>query len=88
MKPIFRFLNWSSFQGVNRHFDLSFENNDDRKVHAGYFLPKVEIKDYKVMIDRQNVFDQLVTIDMRTYDNIRNIATGQGYDYTTCCSLD
>ena len=26
-----------SFQGVNRLFDLSFENNDDRKTHRGYF---------------------------------------------------
>ena len=25
---------------------------------------------------------------MRTYDNIRNIATGQGDDYTTGCLLD
>ena len=25
---------------------------------------------------------------MRSYDNIQKIATGQGYDYTTCCLLD
>ena len=40
------------------------------------------------MIDGQNFFDQSVKIDLRTYDNIRKIATGQGDDYTTGCLLD
>ena len=57
----------SSFQRVNRHFVLSFKN---RKAHTGYFLPKVEIKDYNVMIDGQNFLDQLVKNDIRTNDNI------------------
>ena len=47
-----------SFQGVNRLFVLSFENEDDRTSHSTYYLPKVEIKDYNVMIDGRNVFDQ------------------------------
>ena len=34
-----------SFQGVNRLFVLLLENNDDRKAHTEYFLPKVKIKD-------------------------------------------
>ena len=34
-----------SFQGVNRLFVLSFENEDQRKSHSAYYLPKVEIKD-------------------------------------------
>ena len=33
-------------------------------------LEKVEIKDYNVMIDRKNFFDQPVKSDMKTYDNI------------------
>ena len=40
-----------SFQGVNRLSPLSFENEEDRKVNTGYYLPKVEIKDYNVVID-------------------------------------
>ena len=35
-----------------------------------YFLPTVEIKDYNVMIDGQNFFDQPVKNYLRTYDNI------------------
>ena len=47
-----------SFQGVNRLFVLLFENNGNRTVHAEYFLSKLEIKDYNVMIDGQKVFDE------------------------------
>ena len=69
------FLIDPSFQGVNRLFVLLFENEVDRKVHTGYYLPKVEIKDYNVMIDAKNFFEQPVKSDLRTYDNIRKIST-------------
>ena len=36
----------------------------------------------------KNLFDQPVKNNLRTYDNIRKIATGQGDDYTTSCLLD
>ena len=45
-----------SFQGVNRLFLLSFENEDDRISHSTFYLPKVEIKDYNVMIDGEKFF--------------------------------
>ena len=64
------FLIDPSFQGVNRLFVLLFENDDDRKVHTRFYLPKVEIKDYKVMIDGKNFFDRPVESDRRTYENI------------------
>ena len=38
------FLIYSSFQRGNRLFVLLFENEKYRKVHTGYYLPKVEIK--------------------------------------------
>ena len=82
------FLIDPSFQGVNKFFVLFFENEDDRKVHIGYYLPKVEIKDYNVTIDRKNLFDQPVKNDMRTYHYIQKIATGHGDDYATGCLLD
>ena len=46
-----------SFQGINRNFLLSFENEDDRTSHSIYYLPKVEMKDYNVMIDCKKFFD-------------------------------
>ena len=78
----------SRFQGVNRLFVLLFENEDDRTSHSTYYLPKVEIKDYNVMIDGRNVFDQPINSMSKTYENIRRIVTGQGDGYKTGCLLD
>ena len=77
-----------SFQIVNRHLVLSFENEDDRISHSNYYPPKVEIKDYNVRIDGKNFFDQPINSELKTYENIRKIATGKGNDYTTSCLLD
>ena len=40
------------------------------------------------MSDGKNLFDQPINSDLKTYENIRKIATGQGDDYTTGCLLD
>ena len=76
------------FQGVNRLFVLAFENDDDRTSHDEYYLPRVEIKDYNIVINGENFFDQPIKTNKITYHNIRKIATGQGDDYTTGCLLD
>ena len=72
-----------SFQEVNRLFVFSFENENDRTSNSNYYLPKKEVKDYHVMIDGKKVFDQPINSDLKTYENIRKIATGQEDDYTT-----
>ena len=36
----------------------------------------------------KNFFDQPINSNLKTYENIRRIATGQGDDYTTDCLLD
>ena len=77
-----------SFQGVNRLFVLAFEGDDNRTAHDSYYLPTVEIKDYNIMINGENFFDQPIKNNKVTYENIRKIATGQGNDYTTGCLLD
>ena len=77
-----------SFQGVNRLFVLAFESDDNRTSSDEYYLPTVEIKDYNIMINGENFFDQPIKNNKVTYENIRKIATGQGDDYTTGCLLD
>ena len=77
-----------SFHEVKRIFVLSFENKNDRTSHSNYCLPKVEINVYNVIIDGKNFFDQPINSNLKTYENIREIATGQGDDYTTGCLLD
>ena len=77
-----------SFQGINRLIVLAFENYTQRASHSGYYRPNLEIKDYNIIIDGKNFFDQPIKNNKVTYENIRRISTGQGDDYTTGCLLD
>ena len=76
-----------SFQGVKRVFVLSFQNEDDRTSQSTYYLPKVEIKDYNVIIDGKKFFEQPINNNIKTYENIRKIATGKEDDCATGCLL-
>ena len=40
------------------------------------------------MVDGKSFFDQPIENDIKTYENIRKITTGEGDDYTTSCLLD
>ena len=46
------------------------------------------MKDYNVMIDGRNFFDQPIKNYLKTSDNIRKISTGRGDDFTVGCLLD
>ena len=80
----------ASFQGVKRLFVLAFHNtnNDDKQVendsHRKCFLPRVNITDY----NGRNFCDQPINDQIKKYDEIRKIATGQGDNYVAGCSLD
>ena len=56
----------ASFQGVNRLFVLAFDNteNGDKKIerdsHRKFFLPRVDMTNYNVLIDGKNFYDQLI----------------------------
>ena len=68
-----RYLNYlinPSFQGVNILFVLSFENENDRTSHSTYYPPKVEIKDYNVVINSRKVFYQAINSMSKAYENI------------------
>ena len=84
----------ASFQGVRRLFVLVFDNTEngakkvERNSHTKYFLPRVNITNYNVLIDGRNFYHQPINDIMKQYDETRKIATGQGDDYTTGCLLD
>ena len=61
---------------------MHFEKENGRTLHSEYYLPKVELKVYNVKIDGRNFFAQLITNAIKTYEDIRKIATGQVDDYT------
>ena len=93
----------ASFQGVRRLFVLAFNNTTvnipdnpinnttnrvERNSHTRYFLPRVNITNYKVLIDARNFFNQPINDLIKHYNEIRKTATGQGDDYTRGCLLD
>ena len=78
----------SSFQEVNRLLVLSFENDNGRTSHSGYYLPKLETKDCNAKTESKNFFGQPISNYVKTYENIRKITSSQGDDYATGCLLD
>ena len=80
-----------SFQGVNRLFVLGFARSDNdpkREGYRNYYLPRVDVTKYNVLIDGRNFYDQPINDKIRQYDEIKKIATGKGDNYATGCLLD
>ena len=59
-----------------------------RDIYRKYFVPRVDITSYNVLIDGRNFYDQPINDSIRKYDKIRKIATGKGDNYATGCLLD
>ena len=84
----------ASFQGVNRLFVLAFNVTAgdaglvSREVYRKYYLPRVDIKKYNVLIDGRNFYDQAINSQIKKYDEVRKVVLGKGDDYTTGCLLD
>ena len=45
-----------TFTNVNRLFVLSYQNADDRQSFSQFYLPKVMVKDFNVIIDKLAFF--------------------------------
>ena len=100
---ITRFPLDASFQGVNRLFVFAFNNttqnvagnqinNTANRVQKyslrKYFLPRVDIFNYNILIDGKNFYDQPIKDQIKKYDETRKTATEKGDDYTTGRLLD
>ena len=91
-KKNYELLN-ASFQGVIKLFVFAYfiaENGNDETgiKNKRYFLPRGEIKNYNVLIDGRNFYDQPINDKIKQYDEIKKVSTGYSDDYTTGCSLD
>ena len=75
-----------TFIKVNRLFVLSFENEEDRISFSKYYAPKVEIKDFNVLIDEKSFLDVPVKNKEEAYEKIMSISKNN--DYTTGNLLD
>ena len=59
-----------------------------RTSYRKYFVPRVDITSYNVLIDGRNFYDQPINDLIRKYDEIRKIATRKGDNYASGCLLD
>ena len=71
---------------VSRLFVLSSENEEDRTSFSKYYAPKVEIKDFNVLIDGKNFFDVPVKNKEQPCEKIMTISKNN--DYTAGNLLD
>ena len=81
-KNIYELLN-ASFQSIRRLFVLAFviavgAGNDetDIKNNIKYFLPRGEIKNYNLLIDRRNIYGQPINDLIKHYDGVRKVSIG------------
>ena len=78
-----------TFTNVNRLFVLSFprnNNTDSRYSYSNYYVPKVKISDFNVLIDGKSFFDLPVKNDEEAYEKI--IEMSNNNNYTTGNLLD
>ena len=67
----------------------SNEDVDSKRFKAErYYLLKGIIKNYSVISNGKNFYDQTIDSDIKRYEEIRKLTTEQGKDYTTGCLLD
>ena len=80
-----------SFQGVNRLFIMTYSREAgqaDRNSQQKYYLPRIDLKKYNVIIDRRNFYDNPIESDIEKYRELKKVMIGKGEDYTTGSLLD
>ena len=75
-----------TFTNVNRLFVLAYRNVDSRQSHDEFYLPKVMVKDYNVIIDKLAFFDLLIKNEEEAYEKINDISRNN--EHTTGHLLD
>ena len=71
--PNLNHLDDAIFQGVNTLSVLAFKDDAQRTSRKRYYFTNVEIKDYNVMIDEKNFFDQTVKNNKITFEKLKNL---------------
>ena len=75
-----------TFTNVNRLFVLAYQTADDRQSFSQFYLPKVMVKDFNVIIDKLAFFDLPVKTEEEAYEKIIDISRNN--EYTTGNLLD
>ena len=83
-----------SFQGMSKLFAAAYETDDIQRnasieeSRRRYYLTRAETKDYNVLIDGRNFYDQNVNSSIVRYNELLKMTTGRSEDYSTGCLLD
>ena len=75
-----------TFTNVNRLFILAYQNADDGQLFSQFYLPKVLVKDFNVIIDKLAFFDLPIKTEEEAYEKI--IDVHRNNEYTTGNLLD
>ena len=74
-------LIYPTFTNVNRLFVLEYQTADDRQSFYQFYLPKVMVKDFNVIIDKLAFFDFPIKTEEEAYEKIIDISRNN--EYTT-----
>ena len=75
-----------TFTNVNRLFVLAYQNADDRQSFSQFYLPRVVVKDYNVIIDKLTFFDLPIKTEEEAYEKVIDISRNN--EFTTGNLLD
>ena len=75
-----------TFTNANRLFVSTYQNADDRQSFSQFYLPKVLVKDFNVIIDKLAFFDLPIKTEEEAYEKIIDISRNS--EYTTGNLLD
>ena len=75
-----------TFTNVNRLFVLAYQTANDRQSHSQFYLPRVMVKDFNVIIDKLAFFDLPIKTEEEAYEKIIDISRNN--EYTTGNLLD
>ena len=89
---MFKYINLDpSFQGVNRLFVMAYNRVDGQPTRNGqkkYYLSRISLNKYNVIIDGINFYDNPIESDIEKYKELKKVMIGKGEDYTTESLLD
>ena len=64
------------------------DNEHNRNSRQKYYLPRIDLKKYNVIIDGRNFYDNPIESDIEKYRELKKVMIGKGEDYTTRSLLD
>ena len=70
---------------------MSYNRVDGQPTRNGqrkYYLPRIDLNKYNVIIDGRNFYDNPIESDIEKYRELKKVMIGKGEDYTTGYLLD